>query len=302
MFVYRRPVLPDANDYSHSADAGEAGNDGSLVSMTEYHQQFDKPILDIQYNQSGLPEQQTEYIYDGNGFLISEILREADGTVSEERSFQPDQQQRLCMEFRHYADGTFDTLEYAYDDKGRVIKKTLTDDEGVLESKEVFLYEHDRLISESVYDGDGELLSEVHFSYDEDGLLEEKVSDNLEEETYVRLDYLYNEDGVREAILAYDKQGELVERHMFTMDSEGRPIRVVEENKQKKNTIDFTYDERGNVILHEERDIRGDLVNRMERIYDADGMADVSNIYAVSPMRGIVEYSMKYRYEFYEEN
>lgn len=273
-----------------------------IVSSTAYHAQWNKPVLEVQYNQEGDMEQQTRYEYDAEGFLIREVLTDGHGEVLEEKSFEPDEKLRIKKEFRHYADGSFDTLEYWYDDAGHVVRKILTDDEGDVESKEVFEYRDGLLIKEKTFGVEDALLAEIDYIYDDEGILDEKIIHQLDEDHYIRQEFSYNESGYRDAILGYNRDGELVERILFSLDDKGRPVSIEEENKRKKNRIRLEYDESDLLVFQEEFDMKGELVSRVRRQYDANGLLLSSEVTARNPLLGRQQhYEVVHQYEFFEE-
>ncbi len=296
--IYRKPGPLDSN--GGSADTSDI--EKFLVNSIEYHPSWHKVMRDTQFDPRGNVEQETVYEYDDRGFLIREVLKEANGEVSEEKTFEPDEDMRIYKEYRHYIDGSYDVMEFRYDASGRVVKKILSDDEGVVESTVDYEYNKELLIRESHFDDDGVLELEVHYAYDEEGLLDEKTTRNINDgEEFVR-SYSYNDEGFRDAILTYDGAGELVERQLFTLDGQGRPVGVVEENKQKKNSIGMEYDANGNIVFQEEYDLQGNLVSMVRRHYDQEGLFQKSEVTVRNPISGInQQYEVKHIYEFFDE-
>jgi uncharacterized protein RhaS with RHS repeats len=283
--------------------AGEqAAGEGLLQRTTDFHPEWNKPIAETQYDSQGNVEQQTEYAYDGQGFLVRELLKESDGEVVEERSFEPDDQQRMKKEFRHYADGSFDVTEFSYDENGRLIKKVLADDEGEVERVEEFEYQDDKPLLEKALDGEGNLLMEVRYLYNEEGLLEEVHAVNPEEgEAYQKV-HEYTPEGKRKSTLVYDGEGELVERYLFEMDDNGHPATLVEETRMKKNTIRMKNDAKGQVVFQEEHDLNGELVSRVARRYDELGKLLESRVAVRNPRLGLLqEYSVFQQYEYFNQ-
>lgn len=292
--IYRRNIPAD------TPSGGGPDAEKLLVSTAEYDAVLAKPVLETQYDAEGMAEQQTRYSYDESGFLIREVLTDASGEVLEEKSFEPDEQRRVRREFRHYADGSFDTLAYWYDDAGLVVKKVLSDDEGTIETTETFEYTDGLLVREAVYDGEEDLVSESTYVYDEDGLLDGKETRHLYDGISLRQEYIYNDAGHREAILSYDSDGALVGRVLLTLDEKGRPTGVEEEDKQRKNQTSLQYDDRGHIVFQEEVDMRGELVSRVERTYDDQGLLLRSEVTARNPLRGINQhYEVIHEYSFF---
>jgi hypothetical protein len=273
-----------------------------LHRFTDYHPDWGAPIADVQYGRLGNIEQQTEYVYDGRGFLTREVLKESDGEVVEERSFEPDDQQRIAREFRHYADGSYDVTGYYYDDTGRVVKKVMADDEGEVERIEQFEYRDGKLMVEKATDGEGNLLLEISYAYNNEGLPEEVHVMNPEEGEEFQKVHAYTPEGKRKSTLVYDSEGELVERYLFEVNEQGYPAVVVEENRMKKNTIRMEYGVLGHVIFQEEHDLKGDLVNKVERRYDEQGNLLESRVVIRNPGMGMLqEYTVIQEHEYFDE-
>lgn len=289
--IYRKDLPPEGID-------NESSKEEQIVSRTTYHPDFDKITLEEQYGATGDLEQSTEFTYDDKGFLIREILKEADGTVMEEKSYEADDYQRIAREYLHYADGSRDTITYAYDDEGNVIRKETVDADGEVEEIVEYQYENGKLLHELKRDESGEIVFERRYHYDDGQLSEIESRDEFEGEAQKRV-YTYNEHGHRESVMLYDSDGNPLERVLLETDEKGRPIKVVEENRQKKNTLHLRYDEKGNVVFQEEFDLKGALVSRVERSYDEDGRLLESRIEQNVPSHGISRsYRVRQEYSF----
>jgi YD repeat-containing protein len=294
--VYRKNVVLK----SSTDDALE--DEEFLISESLFEPAFGKLVKETQYNGDGQVEQVMSYTYNEKGFLTGEELLDVDGSVLEKRSFEPDDQGRIAREFVHYADGSADRIEYAYDDAGRVVRKERYDDDDALESAENIVYEGEVVVCESVVDAEGEILSETLYIYDDNGRLAEIVSDNREEGLWFTKVYRYDDAGHRQAATTFNQEGEAVERILFENDEKGRPIQIVDENRRQRNTIRMAYDERGEIIFQEEHDLNGELVNSIERSYDADGRLLESHIVVRNRQRGISRnYSLRNEYNFFDE-
>jgi len=287
--------------YRKSIDGSAADDDkGILMSKEVFHPDFDKPVLQEQYGVEGNLEQSTEFVYDDNGFLIRQTLKEADGMVTEERSFEPDKNRRIAREYLHYADGSRDSITYVYDEKGNVVRKETVDADGEVDEISEMAYQDGYLLHHVVKDGDGDVVAAHRYVY-EDGLPREVSHfDGMAESGQKRV-YSYDDAGNRESVLVYDDSDNLVERFLFENDDQGRPVKIVEENRKKKNTIRMQYEKHGNVCFQEEFDLKGNLVSRIERKYDDDGLLLESKIEAVIPSIGTTHsYIVTQEYDFYE--
>ncbi len=277
--IYRKDLPPEGSDNGNPSEE-------HIVSRTIYHPEFNKITLEEQYGASGDLEQSTEFTYDEKGFLIREVLKEADGTVMEEKSYEADDHQRIAREYLHYADGSRDTINYAYDDDGNVIRKETVDADGDVEETFEYQYENGKLLHELIRDESDEIISETRYHYEDDRLTEVVSLDGIEGEERNRV-YTYNEGGHRESVMLYDAEGNPLERVLLETDEKGRPVKVVEENRQKKNTLHLRYDDHGNVVFQEEFDLKGALVSRVERTYDEAGRLLESRIDQNVPSHGI---------------
>lgn len=271
-----------------------------LQRATDFHPEWGTPVAEVQYDLHGNVEQQTDYQYSDKGFMVREVLRESDGEVVEERSFEPDDRQRTGREFRHYIDGSHDVITFYYDDAGRVVKKITADDEGEVERVEEFEFLDGKPLRETATDGEGNVLMEIGYTYNEAGLLEEVHVLNPEEGEEYQKVHDYTPEGKRRSTLVYDNEGELIERYLFEVNEQGHPAMVVEENRMKKNTIRMEYDAQGHVVFQEEHDLNGELASRVERRYDPDGNLLESRVVLRNPRMGILqEYTVLHQYAFF---
>ncbi len=284
-----------------------SGPEEVLVSETEYHPEWGKVTRERQYASDGKLEQETEYEYDQRGFLIRETLKEGDGMVMEEKSFEPDEKQRIAREFLHYADGSKDTITYRYDDQGHLVEKKSEDEDGDVEQMEVFEYHNGLPARKALYDEeltpDGrpeEPAEEVLYTYDDDNRILEEETRNDADGFYRHKVHVYNDNGHRIAVKVYDEEENLIERVLMDPDDEGRPVRMVEENRKKKNTLNLRYNNKGNIVFQEEYDLKGNLLNTVSRVYDEKGRLLSSEVDIRMPLQGAARrYIVEHKYSFY---
>jgi len=292
--VFRKNVLPK----SPSTDDHEGE---FLVSESHYEPVYGRLVSETQFGADGIPEQIMKLEYNQNGFLTGEELFDSDGTTLEKKTWEPDAKGRIFREYVHYADGSADRIDYAYDEKGRIFKKERFDEDGELESAEHFEYENDHLIRETVLNAEGETSSETLYTYDENANLTEVMSDNPEEEIWFRKVYRYDEAGHRLSVTTFNREGDPVQRVSFENDEKGRPTQIIEENRRQKNTVQMEYDERGEILFQEEKDLNGEVTNRIERIFDQEGLLAESYILVRNFQRGISRnYTLRNKYTFFD--
>jgi antitoxin component YwqK of YwqJK toxin-antitoxin module len=279
------------------------GSEEFIVTRTEYHPEWEKPLKEVQYGPDGQPEQVILFDYDERGHLLLEELREGDGSIMEKKTYEVDEEGKVQKEFMHYADGSFDTILYQYNDKGQLIEKRTIDDEGEEEARVAFEYDGDHLVRETHWDADGEMEQETIMEYDEDGLLSAVSVINHYESTRVRKEYAYDDKGQRAGLIVFNEDEEPVERVLYTSDEKGRMVKVVDENRRQKNTTILDYDENDNVVKQEEFDLNNRLLNRVERTYDEAGRIQQSKVFIDPVGRGAPrKYVMRNEYTFFEKS
>lgn len=293
--VFRKDLKPGSISTSH--DEKEF-----IVSESHYEPAFGKLTSETQFSSDGMIEQIMRFEYDANGFLTCEELLEGDGTVLEKKTFEADSEGRIARVFVHYADLSADRIEYIYDEKGRLIRKESFDETDVFGWAENFEYESDHLARETKLDEDGGILAETFYTYDDNGNLAEALCDNPEEDIWYRKVYRYDDAGFRMSVTAYNREGDPVERVTFENDDQGRPTQIVEENRRQKNTVIMEYNELGEIVFQEEKDLNGEVTNRLEKVFDQNGMLLESHILVRNFQRGISRnYLLRNEYTFFDE-
>ncbi len=270
-----------------------------LFSKTLYNKDG-KVIGEKQYDAKGELVQDYIYTYNDNGHLIEEKLQEADGFIAVHKSFEVDDKGRILKEYRHYLDESFDTIVYHYDGNGKLIKKETFDPDNDLETIEEFSYEGDKIIRYLVSGADEEVLSEKKTTYDEKGNpVETEEYDGSVGES-VKTVTEYHSSGNKKEVLSYNSSGQLFEKVTLKEDAKGRIIQVVEESTTRKNTLNFTHDDQGNVIYQDEFDRNGEMIGKVSRVYDENNKLVSSNVFIHGGGRGLSRnYTLRQEYIFY---
>lgn len=284
-----------------SAAENELQENEYLFSSTHYDK-YGNVIREIQYNTSGEATQEYVFKYNEKGFLVEEILQEEDGFIAEHKSFERDDEGKILREFRHYMDESCDTITYHYDNEGLLVKKETIDPDGDLESTEEFVYENGVLVRVIIKDEDGEILSDKKQSVNEQGKPIELLDYDASTGELRKSVNTYYPSGNKKEALVYTGNDQLIEKVMLKEDDKGQIIQVVEETLQRKNTTNFTYDERGNVIYQEEFDRNGEIVSHVKREFDEHNNLYTSQVFIDGSGRGLSRnYSLRQEYDFFEE-
>jgi YD repeat-containing protein len=266
-----------------------------------YHE-FDEAgnlILELAYTHDGEIVDKIEYRYDEAGRLVESLIYGEYDDVMERRVAERDNDGRTTREMIHYLDGSADIHEYSYDEKGNLISMKATDDEDELEFSEKYFYEGDKVVKVERCDGDDKVTFRQEDEYIDGVLRSRKIWSSEDGDPYT-LVHQYTGTGRREQELRYNSRDQLIERNIYEEDENGRVVKIVEENKQRKNTTEFTFDEKGNVIRQVETDLNGDLNHEIFRVYNPDGDLIQTRIEAVLKPSGEQRaYSLIYKREMF---
>lgn len=267
-------------------------------SRQEYDEQGNL-LLEASYSSTGALTEKNEYRYDPRGRLVETIMYDEDGGIMERRTARRDSTGRLVQEQVHYLDGSVDTYHYSYDDNGHLTGLEVIDDEDSLEYSEQYFWEGDALVKTERYDESGKATFRQEDIY-ENGILSERKTWSDEESESYTLVQRFNERGIREQELRYDSRNQLIERNIFEDDGSGKIIRIIEENKQRKNTTDFGFDDEGRLVHQVERDLNGDLNHEAFRKYGENGDLDSVTVEVNQKNSGTtLAYTLFYRYEYF---
>lgn len=270
----------DGMDYSFQ-QYNEAGNVTELIRFNDYGDMTGKSL----------------YFYDEKNLLSGEETYDEDGNLEEKITFDRDGDGRIIHEHIHYLDDTKDTIQYEYDNLGKLIRKVTIAEDNETEREEIFEWDDDKLLSEELIE-EGETVRKSSYEYDDSGNLIAVEMENEDEESSVVNEY--DDRGNRIKYLKYDSNGKPVEKHLFAYDDKNRVVEIVEEDRLKKNTVQIVYDELGNAIKQTETNRNGGVNHLLERDYDEDGnVTEVRAAVGGTPKMPARKYILSYRYEFF---
>ena len=270
-------------EYSYNR-YNEAGNITELIRFNDYGDVIGRSV----------------YHYDEKNLLKGEETFDEDGNLEEKISFDRDEKGRITHEYIHYLDDTKDTIHFAYNEDGKLIKKTTVTDDGETEREEVFEWDGEKLMSEEMIE-EGETARKSVFDYDDEGNIISIDQEGADEDSHIENDY--DEQGNRIKYLKYDADDNLVEKHLFTYDEKNRVIEIIEEDRTKKNKVQMVYDENGNAIRQTETNRQGNINHDLERDYDEFGnVTEVRANLGGTPGNPERKYILVYEYEFFESH
>jgi hypothetical protein len=289
--IYQVLVRPD--EVSETVESGRV-----LNSIREYDRAGNL-ILEVSYHPDGSISDKNEHEYDVHGKIIRSTTYDGGNEPLETTKINRDKNGHPIKEEIIYMDGSVDTVDYTYED-GLLLNKVRKTDDGDIEQREVFSYNEGNLILYEKYDDDDQIIYQVKNSYNNDIIVKSEIFSSEDDEPFTQV-MEYDKEGRRKSELRYDKKKRLVEKNIYETDSHGRVIKVTEENPSRKNTTEFSYDEKGRLLYQKESDINGDRVSEVNREYDDEGMLKGARIGYLDRMTGIMqENRLAYEYEFHE--
>lgn len=227
-----------------------------------------KLVRMVSLNENGIEQWHREYFYDADGFCTEEVEISNTGAVSYRHVNTPDASGNIASTLLTDSVGLSYTIQYEYDDQGRVVlQETYTD--GVLTDKTEYTYdEQGNYLSIKQYFG-GELAMDYSFSY--------TYNENGDQLT--RDEYLFSEL-MNHVEMTYDDQGREISSVISMADgttasrtessweglTETRKYFGMDEQTPYLVCV-ITYDDHGNVIL-EENQYEGGAVTMTEYTYE----------------------------------
>ena len=259
-------------------------------------------IKEISYYTNGEVEHISQYKYNDAGLLEEEILINEEGSVDERKKFEYNANNKVEKEYLFYQDDSFDTTIHTYDGSFNLIKKSTKDSDGEMESEKEYIYENNLLISETYTDNEKNVISKKNYSYNDQGKqLTVKEYDGVND-VEINIEFVYNENGVRTDKITTNKKGQVMEHVFYEENEKGQLIEMVDHTPFAKNITVFTYDEKGNNILQEEKNNQGELNNRILRTFDIDNkIMEVAVTIDYHGLRLNQNYLLQHKYEYFED-
>jgi YD repeat-containing protein len=274
-----------------------------LEGMQTYNEydQAGNLILEIAYTRDGDIADKMEYRYDDKGKLQETLIYGEDDEVLERKELIWGNDDRVLREIIHYLDGSEDIHEFLYDENGRLSGARVTDDEGDIEYSEKYFYDGEMVKKVERWNDEDKLIFSQEDDYENGKIKTRTVHSSEDEESFTLVQH-FNAKGQRIEEFRYDSRNKPVEHNVWEEDENGRIVKTVEENRLRKNTSEYTYDDQGRVIYQKETDLKGELNHEIYRYYDADGEPLKTTVEMImKPLGDRRAYSLVYKREYFEE-
>jgi hypothetical protein len=257
-------------------------------------------VQEISYTADGEMEQITKFAFDQHGKLCEERFEQAGDEFTEWREYVRDENGIMQKEIHHFLDGSCDIVTYSYDSDGKLLKKTVTDDEDEPEREEHFIYENDLLVGEKVVDNEGEVLATQKYAYHPNGKLMSHELITQDGRNSVNSVHFYDESGNKIKSLLYNTEGQLIEISKWQYDEKGSLVKSEEETQNKHNLTTYEFDHDSKILRQTETDADGLVLSKITRRFDEEGRVLESHVFSeATPQQPLQDYLLKYDYEFY---
>jgi hypothetical protein len=256
-------------------------------------------VKEEKYRADGVAEERSVRVLNEKGQMIEEILYMADDEIAEHNTYEPDEKGRVMKIKKFYADETFDTIEFRYNEQGKVTETVTINSDGEVEAREVFEYEKDNLTRKKEYEYE-ELVSEESVQFDESGKSIEGVNWNREDGTR-RNEFTWDEQGRLTKTLTYDDKDKLIGRMLYTYNEEGKITETDYETVRGRVITSIEYDEAGNAVEQSETNGKGETNHTVKRKYSDQHDVVEASVFIDRHGRDLnEEYILKYEYEYFE--
>jgi YD repeat-containing protein len=269
----------------------------ALQSYNEYDPQGNL-LLEISYDPEGSITEKNEYAWDAAGRLIRSVIYGDDGEILEKTEIHRDGKGNPVQEFIHYLDGSVDKVEYRYENE-LLKEKIQHNEDDEQESRETYDYEDGRIVLLERYDEEDRLVYQAKNTFENGVIRESRIWSSVEGETYT-LVTLFNKEGRRLEECRYDEKEKMIERNLYEEDDKGRVIKVVEEDRNRKNTTELEYNDKDLLVYQVETDVHGQVVSEVHREYDSEGRIAGIDILYLDRRTGVLRRNyLLYEYEYF---
>ncbi len=249
-----------------------------LLYEVEYNEQ-EKPVLEIEYSQGGIPISTNTYEYDEEGYLIAETLQGDEKEAYQRFDYSYGEDKKNRIKTLTYSDGSTEKEETLIEGQQKIQKKYDLDQELVEQTTEVFR-EDGQIESLEYYNANMESTEKHLYGYNEKSqLVEEKILvDDEENSTTI---WEYNENGKVVLEESYDPDENLIHKHFYKYEGDQLVEEGIEEYSSYNNQVRFhyEYDEKGQLIRQVQESYSGELIQ--EVAYELNERGDIVMVHFI---------------------
>ena len=205
-------------------------------------------LQETEFSEDGEPAEQFIRTYDDKGNIIG-MQHFYEGELSEKTQYEFNGKGLLVNEKLQYADGSFMSTDYQYDENDNVTEKRVRDEEGNLDSLETSRYDGKQLVELNKYNGSGELMESRKITYRSDDPEKIKEEVTYEAATGIELRTVFLDDETGN--ITYNKEGKVHSRQKMVFDEKKRVTETHISTFSGNYQYKYTYDEFDNVVEEE---------------------------------------------------
>lgn len=248
---------------------------GALPSIYEYDERGNV-IRKTREDFDGSVMSYTEYTYDKNNNILTQVTFNKDfsltiPTIKYEYTYD---QNNNCIVELEYSYGELEwKTEYTYDKKGNEVKAEYYEGNGESCGWEEYTYDDKgNMILKLEYDADGKLESKTESTYDKNNNLLKSVEQDGSGAFVGTTEYAYDSESNKLLWAYYDGNNNVMEMQKF--DKYGRLIYDMAGYTAAGKLIaeEYTFDNKGNLILVDKHTEDGETLEKTEYKYDENSV------------------------------
>ncbi|MCB2218827.1 MAG: hypothetical protein KQI35_00425 [Bacteroidetes bacterium] len=270
---------------------------GHKASETFYNEEGNI-IEELKFRPNGQLDEKYVASYDTRGNLLEEKSYLDDPEPADHKSYERDENGKLIRMFRHYIDGSKDTINITYDNQNHPVRKETIDSYDEVESIEERSYQGDNMTKRKITEYD-EVVLEESLEYDQDGNLIKQTKWSIDEEDITWVNH-FNTEGSLVKALKYGPNDKLLARSDYHYNDQGQLTSFEEESGYGKSETTLEYDDKGNAILQKEENPEGEINNRVSRKFNDQGQILETEVFmdfhGQAPSQ---HYTLKYEYTYF---
>lgn len=258
-----------------------------------------RPVFAAKYNADGILEEKTTYSYENNFTTMLYYVDEDE--VSEKTILESDEKGNVLKKNKNYADGSSSVSVYEYENDKPVKKSVIDIEEEGEEESSHSIWEYDEggnLVSEEEYEY-GELVFYRKMKYDDKNQLVYKETFYASDGKPSKEEYFWDNENISKRVVTniYGEKAEAT----YKSDSSNQVIQVDYKSAKSITSTFIEYDEKGNAVRECEKNLDGEVIMEVIRVYDNDKDLIISEETRVFGLgRGFdSHYKLNYTYEFH---
>lgn len=283
-----------------------------IKSRTEY-----TTPLDPENKEAGNTHKSSYLEYDKKGNIICFKSYKPDETIDSRISTKFDETGNIIEEINYSNEKEFtDKTVYSRNHKGKIeqieifypydnstIKKYLwhkdnkkleiviADSDGDIEEKEIIIFDNNNNpIEKLILDHENKFTEKIVYKYDENNNMIHKMELDKKDKIIIQDKLYYDENNNVIQSHKLNRKNKLLEKIVFQYNKDNKPLI---QNFNNQHIISFSYDEKGNPVKEERKNMHGLTEHEGNYSYDENELLiEEKNLFEIR----------KYKYKFFEEN